>query len=328
MLHDTPISPPAVRALCRGRAWRVSEYVCTAGPGDRPFEEQHGDVAIAAVIDGTFTYRSDGGTAMLYPGAFLLGNAGTCYQCGHDHGTGDRCISFHVAPEYFAEIAASMAGSARFQFPSPMLPAAPQLLPWLAHIEAGTAFVESPRSSESIDETAARLVEAVIGAAAGRTPLPVRVSPRDVRRIGDAVRHVEVNAADALDLDTLARVAIMSRYHFLRTFRHVVGMTPYQFLLGVRMRRAAVRLATSSAPVSAIAFDAGFGDLSTFNARFRAAFGMTPTAFRSRERLQAGRVPIGTMERRRPAAVGAARPQNGGRDASPHARPPGATTRA
>jgi AraC-like DNA-binding protein len=136
----------------------------------------------------------------------------------------------------------------------------------------------------AVDETAARLVEAVIGAASGMAPLPVRVSPRDARRIGDALRHIEVNAADALDLDTLASVAVMSKYHFLRTFRHTVGMTPYQFLLGVRMRRAAVRLATSSAAVSAIAFEAGFGDLSTFNGRFRDVFGMSPTAWRSRER--------------------------------------------
>ena len=161
-----------------------------------------------------------------------------------------------------------------------MLPSTPKLLPWLARIEARTAFADPL----DIDETAARLMEAVIGAVSDMTPLPVRVSPRDVRRVGEAVRHIELNATEALDLDTLAGVAIMSKYHFLRTFRHTVGMTPYQFLLGVRMRRAAVRLATSSAPVSAIAFETGFGDLSTFNSRFREVFGMSPTAYRRRER--------------------------------------------
>jgi AraC family transcriptional regulator len=270
---------PAVRSLSRGREWSVSEYLCTAGPGDRPFEERHEAVSIAAVIEGTFTYRADTGTAMLHPGAFLFGNAATCYECGHAHSSGDRCISFHIASDYFAEIAASTAGSG-FRFPAPMLPATPKLLPWLARIEARTAFAEPL----AVDETAARLMEAVIGAASGMAPLPVRVSPRDARRVGDAVRHIELNAADALDLDALARVAIMSKYHFLRTFRHTVGMTPYQYLLGVRMRCAAVRLATSSAPVSAIAFGSGFGDLSTFNGRFREMFGMSPTAWRRRER--------------------------------------------
>jgi AraC-like DNA-binding protein len=218
---------------------------------------------------------------MLHPGAFLCGNASACYECGHDHSTGDRCISFQAAPEYFAEIAASTAGSGRFRFPAPMLQAAPRLLPWLARIEARTAFAESL----DIDETAARLMEGVIGAMSDQTPLPVRMSPRDGRRIGEALRYIEINAADALDLDTLAGVAIMSKYHFLRTFRHMVGMTPYQFLLSVRMRRAAVRLATSLAPVSAIAFETGFGDLSTFNARFRETFGMTPTTFRTLEQM-------------------------------------------
>jgi AraC family transcriptional regulator len=278
--NDLTAAAPAVRSLSRGREWSVSEYLCTAGPCDRPFEERHDAMAIAAVIEGTFTYRADTGAAMLHPGAFLFGNAAACYECGHEHSTGDRCISFQIAPDYFAEIAASTACSGRFRFATPMLPATPKLLPWLARIEARAAFAEPL----DIDDTAARLVEAVIVAASGMTPLPVRVSARDARRIGEALRHIEVNAADALDLDTLAGVAIMSKYHFLRTFRHTVGMTPYQFLLGVRMRRAAVLLATSSAPVSAIAYEAGFGDLSTFNGRFREVFGMSPTAYRRRER--------------------------------------------
>lgn len=66
----------------------------------------------------------------------------------------------------------------------------------------------------------------------------------------------------------------------MRTFRRAVGMPPYRYLLGLRRRRAALALATTSAPVSAIAFDAGFGDLSTFNARFRALFGASRSEFR------------------------------------------------
>ncbi len=55
-------------------------------------------------------------------------------------------------------------------------------------------------------------------------------------------------------------------------------MTPYQFVLSIRMRRAAVRLATSSERVATIAFETGFGDLSAFNGRFRDVFGVTPTS--------------------------------------------------
>jgi len=273
-------SVPVTRPLRQGQDWSISEYICTAGPDDRPFEERREQLAIAAVIEGTFSYRADTGRAVLHPGAFLFGNSATCYECGHDHSTGDRCVAFHFEPTYFAEVAASIAGSGGFRFPTPMLPAAPKLLPWLVRIEARMTRAERLE----IDEAAPPLIEAVIAAVSAAMPLPVRVSARDARRVGDVLRYIELHAEDALDLETLAGVAIMSKYHFLRTFRHIVGMTPYQFLLSVRMRRAAVRLATSSEPVSAIAFEAGFGDLSTFNGRFRDVFGVSPTVYRSRER--------------------------------------------
>jgi AraC family transcriptional regulator len=68
----------------------------------------------------------------------------------------------------------------------------------------------------------------------------------------------------------------------LRTFREVVGVTPHQFVLRTRLHRAAVRLRRSDAPISAIAFDAGFNDLSTFNRRFRRVMGTSPSAYRAR----------------------------------------------
>jgi AraC family transcriptional regulator len=78
-----------------------------------------------------------------------------------------------------------------------------------------------------------------------------------------------------------AAVAGMSKYHFLRVFRRLAGVTPHQYLISARMRRAALGLASSRRPVLAIALDAGFGDLSTFNSRFRVTFGLTPTQYRA-----------------------------------------------
>ena len=72
----------------------------------------------------------------------------------------------------------------------------------------------------------------------------------------------------------------MSRYHFLRTFRTLIGMTPHQFLLRTRMHRAATMLRQSDHTIASVAFDAGFGDLSTFNRRFRQVMGASPGAYR------------------------------------------------
>ena len=50
--------------LASGPDWYVSDVLCTAGAGDRPFEEEHRSVCIAAVTSGSFRYRTSQGAAM------------------------------------------------------------------------------------------------------------------------------------------------------------------------------------------------------------------------------------------------------------------------
>ncbi|WP_162914097.1 helix-turn-helix transcriptional regulator [Taklimakanibacter lacteus] len=254
----------------------MSDVRCELGPQDRSFEERHDNVAIAVVLAGAFLYRSESGCSLMYPGSVLLGNAGACFECGHDHGTGDHCISFHFSRPLFEEIAASAAGSHRFRFPTTMLPAIRQLAAHVVNVEAA-ARRENPIYLEELSIT---LAESVLGLLSDDTRTCAHVSARDRRRTGDVVRHIEDNADQPLSLAGLASAAGMSKYHFLRSFRRVLGVTPYQLILNIRMRRAALALRTTSTRISAIAYEAGFGDLSTFNARFREMAGMTPQAFR------------------------------------------------
>lgn len=270
-------APPAdIRVIGAGAGWAMREYTCHAGPQHRPFEEQHDSVTIGAVVEGSFTYRGENGRALMHPGSLLLGNHGRCFECGHDHGTGDRCIVFDYAPEFFAEVAASRAGSARYRFGAMMLPASNALLPDIARSEAMARGAPALRC----DEGAIAIAEAVIGRLSGHALVPQEISPRDERRIADVLHYIERNAAEAIDLDSLAAIACRSKYHFLRIFRQALGMTPHQYLLSIRLRRAALDLATSREGVAAIAFAAGFGDLSTFNNRFQAMFGKAPSAYR------------------------------------------------
>lgn len=270
------VGPPVPRVISKGDDWSIAEYPCNAGPWDHPFEETHKQFTIAAVVEGSFNYRTETGRALLSPGAIMLGNFEKCFECGHDHSAGDRCIAFHFAPEFFAEIAATAVGCSQYTFPTPMLQAGAPLTPLVVRFEtlaAGACPLE-------IEETVVRVAEMTLATLSKHTKACAHVSARDERRIAQALRYIEDHAAEQLDLDGLAKIATMSKYHFLRTFQRIVGMPPYQFLLMVRMRRAAVRLIISSETVSTIAFEAGFGDLSSFNRRFRELFGMTPLAHR------------------------------------------------
>ena len=266
------------RLMAAGPGWRVNDFICTSGPHDRAFAEQYDAACIAAVIEGTFQCRSTRGAAMLVPGAVLLGNEGECFECGHEHGSGDRCISFHFASDFFEAIVAAVPGVRRMSFPVPCLPPLPKLMPLFAAAEAAR---DDGDAATLFEEVALRLAGAVFSVlSAGGSAAPV-ASPRDERRITRALRRIEAAAEEKLTLAELAREAAMSPYHFLRTFHGLVGLTPHQFLLRTRLHRAAVRLRRSPEPVSAVAFDAGFNDLSTFNRRFRRVMGMSPSGYRA-----------------------------------------------
>ena len=134
------------------------------------------------------------------------------------------------------------------------------------------------------EELALRIIERVIALMTGDRQTPAAPTGRETRRVIEAIRLVESDAARPLELKEMAAVAGMSKYHFLRVFRRLTGMTPHRYLVSARLRRAALALASSRRPVIAVALDAGFGDLSTFNRTFRAVFGLTPTQYRDMRR--------------------------------------------
>jgi AraC family transcriptional regulator len=71
----------------------------------------------------------------------------------------------------------------------------------------------------------------------------------------------------------------MSRYHFSRSFRAELGISPYQWLLQKRVEHAAALLRRRRVSVTEAAFEVGFSDLSRFARAFRDQFGCPPSAF-------------------------------------------------
>ena len=90
------------------------------------------------------------------------------------------------------------------------------------------------------------------------------------------VRHPE----EALDLETMARAACFSKFHFLRLFREAYGETPGRYLARVRLERARLLLETTDRRVTEICFDVGYESLSSFSLAFRARFGVPPERYR------------------------------------------------
>ncbi len=99
-------------------------------------------------------------------------------------------------------------------------------------------------------------------------------------QIARAVDLIHNNFQDDLSLDDLARVAAMSRFHFLRCFKAHVGTTPYAYLLQVRLRTATIWLRSSSRSITDIALACGFTSPSRFSEAFYRQYHCSPSAYR------------------------------------------------
>jgi AraC-like DNA-binding protein len=264
------------RLIAQGDGWSVADVVCTSGPQDHPFEERHGRYTIAVVVAGTFQYRSRVGDGMMTPGSLMLGNEGQSFECGHEHGEGDRCVSFWYAPEYFERIAADAGARRTIDFAVSRLPPMRSLSELVARAAAG---VVGSRDL-SWEELSVRLAASAVRLAASAPRRHDRVPWNAGALVTRTVRMIARRLDAPLTLETLAREARLSPYHFLRTFQRVTGVTPHQYVQRTRLREAVARLATASEKVIDVALDCGFGDISNFNRAFRAEFGVSPRAFR------------------------------------------------
>jgi len=261
------------RALAAGEGWRVVDVVCTCRPGDRPFDEQIAWASISLVLSGTFVCRTAHGSSLLSAGSLFLLNAGQTFECSHHHGEGDRCLSFQFEPGLFERLARE-AGASAAKFDCHRLPPLRALAKPTAR--AQLALVRGKAFEEAALELAGAVLEVASGARR-EAPAPTRHHAR----ITCAVRHLAGHIGSNHTITDLARLANLSPYHFLRTFKSVTGVTPHQWLLRARLRDAARRLAESREPVTGIAFDAGFEDLSNFIRSFRAEFGLSPQRYRA-----------------------------------------------
>jgi AraC family transcriptional regulator len=273
---------PGLRAqrLAAGEDWLVEDVLCTYRPNDPPFEERHEDYRVALVGAGTFVCRTAQGFELLTPGSLLLGNRSEHFECSHAHGTGDRCLAFAYSPALFERVAhdAGVRGKPRLRGLR-----LPPLEPLAVLVAETTAAWVGAELGAVWAELGTRMAAAAARFAAEPTYLP-RAPLNAERGVTRAVRLIERDPSALLALDALAQEARLSRFHFLRAFARVTGLTPHRYVRRARLRRAAVQLATSNERVVEIALASGFRDLSNFNHAFRAEFGSTPRAYRVQQR--------------------------------------------
>ena len=253
----------------------VSEFRCTAVPGDTPFVEHYASHSISYVRKGSFGCHCRGRFFELVAGSILVGYPGDEFICTHDHVCGDECLSFFLTPELVDAIGdrpeAWRAGAA---------PPLPELMV-LGELAQAAA---DGRSDIGLDEIGQIFAHRFVEVVSGRAHRPEPAKARDRRRAVETALWIDANSHQQIDLDAAAAQAELSPFHFLRLFSGVLGVTPHQYLLRSRLRHAARLLADDQRPVTDVAYDVGFSDLSNFVRTFHRAAGVSPRKFREASR--------------------------------------------
>lgn len=264
----------AVRLIER-KSISVSDFRCTAGPGDKPFAEEHRCHSISYVRKGSFGLHCRGRFNELVAGSMLIGHPGDEYTCTHEHVCGDECLSFFLGDELVESVGGSKAiwqiGAA---------PPLPELV-----VLGGLAQAAADGNSDiGLDEIGQLLANRFVEVVSGKPRKAGPDAARDRRRAVETALWIDAHSHRAITLEDAAGQAGISPFHFLRLFSEVLGVTPHQYLVRSRLRHAARRLADDDSPVTDIAYDVGFADLSNFVRTFRRAAGTSPLKFRQASR--------------------------------------------
>lgn len=103
-------------------------------------------------------------------------------------------------------------------------------------------------------------------------------------RINKACDYIEKNLSNQFTLEELASVANFSKFHFHRIFMSLLGETPFQFIMRLRLEKAASFLITNpNDSITDIAFKLGFTDISIFSRNFKSYFDVSASQFRKEE---------------------------------------------
>lgn len=218
---------------------------------------------IAFTALGSWEVRARRGKGEVTAGSVLVSEGRAEHDCRHPDGVGDRmlCVMYQGDVDT-----------------GPVL-VAPQVA--ALHSLRRSLTAELRRADPDPREVEA-LAFALLGAvreAPGNSPGPGERSQVLVGRLrAEADAHYR---EPGLDLVAEARALGLSRTRFVHVFREVTGVTPHRYMLELRASHAARLLAGTPAPVTDICFDSGFGSVPSFYGAFRAAYGMTPGAYRA-----------------------------------------------
>ncbi|MEZ4775881.1 MAG: AraC family transcriptional regulator [Bacteroidia bacterium] len=291
--HDSSVFPENENKIIYSRIKKIERKSVNKG------------ISVKFVVHGEEFYRVDQFPYHVRTGEYLLVNDRRDIQCNLESESPVEGLCVYLNKDLIREVYRDLRASRRIPLDIPMFDVSGRM-EICEHVykargnELGNYLIElsarirqSPnRQLQDLDDIIRTLAEKLI-----RSQLRVfeqleRLSSTKLstkkelyRRLCMARTHIHSNLNDPLDLDTLAQVACLSKFHFIRLFKEVFDQTPRQYLITRRLEAASSLLVNSSKSFHEICQEVGLKDSSSFGRLFKRSFGATPHIYR---RIHAG----------------------------------------
>ncbi|HMG15874.1 MAG TPA: AraC family transcriptional regulator [Saprospiraceae bacterium] len=102
------------------------------------------------------------------------------------------------------------------------------------------------------------------------------------RRIVQAKIFIDNQYTNKINLDDIADEAFFSKYHFIRLFHQIYGMTPHQYLRKIRIEKAKLLL-QMKINIADVCFSVGFESVSSFTGLFKRITSITPSEYQEKQ---------------------------------------------
>ncbi len=228
------------------------------------------DVAVTFVERGRLAFEEGRKSWTFHAGDVLVSTPGRLRRYQHfEECPDDVCLSISFAPEAVEDALGN----------SPTLSAPPQIGQSPVTEFARLQIYRAVASLDSlwIEEMAFHSLLA-LAKEAWKYRNHQTISATHRHRIRNAIELMSQEFAGRCSLTFISREVGMSPFHFARTFSGLVGLSPHQYLLRLRLRRSATML-RQGASVTTAALSNGFDNLSHFSRSFRRRFGVNPSKY-------------------------------------------------
>lgn len=237
---------------------------------------------IVILISGKVNYAVENNLYTLNPWDVLLVRHHTIHKAIIDKSVPYERIIVYLEEPYFSSVLPE-AGLTECFFSADekrnyLIPANEEIRNQVGSlVERYEAVSGSGRLENAMRETVIMQLLIVLNALSG--PLPAAAKSAHNDKLEKVLSYINTNISEDLNIDDLAGIMYMSRYHFMRVFKENVGCTVHEY---VRQRRLlhASRLIREGMDSAAAAEKSGFGDYSSFYRAFKSTFGVSPRSLK------------------------------------------------